>query len=227
MPITHRYYVQGMRMTLCLHSDSLFISPWVLTAFVALTEKELPFTVRAIDLDHNEQRSNDYLAQSVTGKVPVLQHDDFWLSESVAIAEYLAETFPFPHHPRLFPADLAARARCRQVMMWLRTDLAALRAERPTSTVFFKAAHAPSKALSSDAQVAAAELVRVAEALIPHHGPSLFPAWCIADTDLAMALMRLHQNNFALPPRLAAYTQAQWQRPAMQAFLQLPRPNTF
>lgn len=210
-------------MTLCLHSDSQYISPWVLTAYVALTEKQLPFSLRTIDLEQGEQRDADYRTRSLTGKVPVLQHDEFWLSESVAIAEYLAEMFPFPSHPRLFPADFPQRARCRQVMMWLRTDLVALRQERPTTTVFFPSARAFNLPLSSAGQAAADELVRVADALIPAGDQTLFPAWCIADADLAMALMRLHQNNHSLPPKLAAYTEAQWARPSLQAFLQLPR----
>ena len=114
---------------LTLYSDSFRDSPFVFTAFVALREKGLDFDLLDIDLRAGQHRQPDYVARSLTGKVPVLCHGDFWLSESMAIAEYLAETFPFPDHPRIFPANLQERARCRQVMMWLRTDLLALRKE--------------------------------------------------------------------------------------------------
>ena len=47
--------------------------------------------------------------------------------------------------------------------------------------------------------------------------------WCIADTDLAMMLMRLVHHGDDVPERLASYARAQWQRPAVQKWLQLPR----
>ena len=42
-----------------------------------------------------------YRDRSLTAKVPALEHDDFWLAESSAIAEYLEEAFPPPGHPAL------------------------------------------------------------------------------------------------------------------------------
>ena len=60
------------------------------------------------------------------------------LAESSAIAEYLEEVLPAPAHARLLPADVKNRARARQVMAWLRSDLGALRDERATVTMFFR-----------------------------------------------------------------------------------------
>lgn len=211
-------------MSLTLHTDSYRISPWVLTAWVALREKQLDFTLKDIVLEHGEQRQDDYLARSVLGKVPVLEHDEFWLSESVAIAEYLAETFAFPAHPRLWPADLRERGRCRQVMMWLRTDLAPLRRERPTTTLFYAAARTACLPLSAEAAAAARELVRVASQLVRPERETLFDAWCIADVDLGLTLQRLQKNGFPLPELLARYAAAQWARPSVREFLELPRP---
>lgn len=51
---------------------------------------------------------------------PRLTHGTFALNGSLPILEYLAESFPFPGHPRLFPADLRERAICRELMMALR-----------------------------------------------------------------------------------------------------------
>ena len=211
-------------MSLCLHTDSYRISPWVLTAWVALREKQLDFTLKDIALEKGEQRQAEYLARSVLGKVPVLEHAEFWLSESLAITEYLAETFPFPAHPRLFPADLRDRGRCRQVMMWLRTDLLALRRERPTTTLFYAAARAACLPLSGEALAAAKELVRTAGQLVQPGRETLFDAWCIADGDLALMLQRLLKNDYPLPESLQSYAAAQWARPAVREFLDLPRP---
>src|SRR5574340_909747 len=105
-----------------LYCEDLWDSPYVFTAFVALTAKGVRFHTIALALDKAEQRQPQYRDHSLTGKVPTLVDGDFWLSESTAIVEYLEERFPPPAHPRLLPADLRQRARARQVMSWLRTD---------------------------------------------------------------------------------------------------------
>lgn len=211
-------------MSLCLHTDLYRISPWVLTAWAALREKNLEFTLKDLDLDRGDQRQDDYLGRSLFGKVPVLDHDGYWLSESLAIAEYLAETFPFPGYPRLFPESLLDRGRCRQVMMWVRTDLAALRRERPTTTLFYEAARTAARPLSPEATTAASELVRVTSLLLKPGRDTLLDNWCIADVDLGLMLQRLLKNGYPLPEALKKYAQAQWERPSVRSFLELPRP---
>lgn len=210
---------------LTLYSDSFRDSPFVFTAFVALREKGLDFELLDIDLRAGQHRQPDYVARSLTGKVPVLCHGEFWLSESLAIAEYLAETFPFPNHPRLFPADLKERARCRQVMMWLRTELLALRKERPTSAIFYPHTRVELLPLSDEAQSRAEELVRLAGQLVPVGRQHLFDAWCIADADLMLMLQRLAATGYALPAPLGEYVEVQWNRPSSLAFRDLVRPS--
>src|SRR4051812_42288345 len=112
-----------MEPALTLYVDRFWISPYSLTAYVSLVEKELPFEVVELGLDRRDHHDAAYAAGSLTGRVPSLRHGDYWLSESSAIAEYLAETFPFPSHPRIFPADLSDRGRARQLMGWFRSDL--------------------------------------------------------------------------------------------------------
>jgi glutathione S-transferase len=53
-----------------------------------------------------------FLALNPAGKIPVLRHGDFVLTETQAIAAYLDEAFP---GPALQPADPAARGRLRQI----------------------------------------------------------------------------------------------------------------
>lgn len=209
-------------VTLRLHADAAHVSPWVFSAFIALREKELAFDRVDHSLPRGELRAAAFQERSLTGKVPVLEHDGWWLSESMGIAEYLAETFPFPKHPRLFPENLQERGRCRQVMLWLRTELAPLRDARPTTSIFHadRAARAP---LSPAAAESAAELVRVASLLVKPAASTLFGSWCIADADLALCLQRLRANGDALPLPLAEYADAQWQRPSVKEWLALPR----
>ncbi len=202
--------------TLTLYGDSFWISPYVFSCFVALREKGLPFTVTEVSLPAGEQRAPSYRERALTGKVPALVHGDFWLTESSAIVEYLDDVFPAPDHPTVLPAEPSARARARQVMAWIRSDLMALREERPTTTMFYAKAAAP---LSPAGDAAAAALLHVADALVPATSPHLFGAWSIADADLTFMLHRLLLNDHPVPARIAEYARAQWQRPSVQEWV--------
>ena len=109
-----------------LYSDSHWLSPYGFSCFVALREKEIPFDYVAVSLPDKEQQRPEFRDRGITGRVPALEHDDFWLAESSAIIEYLEDTFAPPKHPRVLPTDPRQRARARQVMAWVRSDLMAL-----------------------------------------------------------------------------------------------------
>lgn len=204
---------------LTLYVDSNYISPYAFSAFVALEEKGLPYALEPVSLADKAQRAPSYPAR--TGRVPALRHGDYVLAESQAIAEYLAESFPFPVYPRLFPADFKQRGICREVMSWVRSDLGPIREERPTHTVWYERATQP---LSEAARTAAARLIAAGERLVTEGRDTLFDAWCLADTDLSMMLMRLHRSGDALPKKLAAYVEANWARSSVQKWNALPRP---
>jgi len=203
-----------------LYVDSLYTSPYALSAFVALTEKGLPFTVKTVDLESGEQRLEAYAGRALTGRVPALVEGDFVLTESSAITEYLEESFPAPEYVSLYPQDRRQRAQARQIQAWVRSDLVPVRAERDTETVFFGKACSP---LSDNAQAAAAKLVHVAERFVA--GPNLFEHWTVADLDLTIMLNRLIMNGDAVPQKLKDYAAAQWQRPAVQQWLAFHQPS--
>lgn len=201
---------------LVLHVDSTFESPWAMSAFVACEEKGVPYTLKLVSLAAKETLAPAFQAR--THRIPALQRGAYWLAESTAIAEYLAENFPFPAYPRLFPENLDERGTCRELQAWLRTDLLALRQERPSSTLWGERATSP---LSAAGTEAAERLIEVALKLLAHGRPSLFAQWCIADVDLALALQRLLVNHHPLLPVLVAYAQAIWARPACEKWHRL------
>ena len=207
-------------MSLKLYIDNTFASPYAMSAFIALTEKKLPFTLETMDLAGGQCRLPEYRDFSLTARVPALVHDDFVLTESSAIAEYLDDAFPSPEHPALLPKDARKRARARQIQSWLRSDLLPIRTERNTESVFFKK---PVQPLSDEARACADKLIHACEQWID--GPNLFGRWSIADTDLAMMLNRLVLNGDTLPQRLRDYAAAQWQRPSMQQWLAHHQPG--
>jgi glutathione S-transferase len=212
-------------MTILLYGNSSWTSPYVLSCFVALRAMGLAFEVRDVALDRGAQWEPVYARQSLTARVPLLVDGDFALSESSAIDEYLDEAYPPPVHARLFPAGVRERARARQVMAWVRSDLMPIREERSSEYVFYPHdALAPPSPLSPDGLRAVGKLLAAAEQLVPPGSGPLFGSWCIADTDLAMMLQRLVKTGFDVPARIRAYADAQWERPAVREFCAHARP---
>jgi glutathione S-transferase len=203
-----------------LYAERFWYSPYGFTAYVALEEKGLPFETRVLDLDGGDQKKPEYRDRSLTARIPSIEHGGFSLSESTAIVEYLDEVFPTPRWPRLLPEDVRERARARQVMGWIRSDMLALREERSTATMFFAKANSP---LGPAAKSAAEKLLFVADRLISDERSSLFAAWSIADADLAFILHRLILNGDSVPERVKRYAEAQWKRPSVRAFVEHER----
>jgi glutathione S-transferase len=201
-----------------LYVDFNYLSPYAMSAFVALQEKAIPFEVIALDLASGAHREPAFAKASITQRVPTLVDGDFWLSESSAIGEYLDDRYP---GTPLYPADPQARARARQVQAWLRSDLMPIREERPTEVVFCGPVERP---LSAQAQASAARLFAAATELLGKDREYLFDRWSIADVDLALMLNRLLLNADSMPGHLAAYARRQWQRPSVQRWVNQKRP---
>lgn len=201
-----------------LWSDSDFFSPYVLSVYVALQEKSLPFTLKTVSLNDSEHLHPQWAGYGHTRRVPLLEIDDFQLSESSAIAEYLDERFAPPQWERLYPYDLQKRARARQIQAWLRSDLLPLREERATDVVFAGVKKPP---LTRAGEKSAAKLFDTASALLAHGQQNLFGEWCIADTDLALMLNRLVLNGDDVPQPLIDYAQFQWQRSSVLRYVAL------
>lgn len=201
---------------LTLYAESSWMSPWVFHAMVALEEKQLPYKLEVLSMPLTAEQRTRLQAQAVLGKVPALTHNTLTITESLAISEYIAEKFPYPASPRIFPADLGHRARSRQVMSFLRTGLFALREDRPTSSVFGRPTN---KVLSDKGKADADELVRLATTLIQPKATTMFDEYCIADSDLALCLMRLIANEDPVPPHLVDYCLAQFDRRSVKRFV--------
>ncbi|MND50705.1 Glutathione S-transferase YfcF [compost metagenome] len=194
------------------------VSAFAMSAFVALKEKQLSFELVTVDLKARENYLTTYRNLSLTCKIPTLVHDDFALSESSAIAEYLDELSP--GHKKLYPQDIRQRARARQLQAWLRSDLLVVRKERPFDLVYFGKKNT---VLSDEAQAAVERLFFVAGHLLEEGAEHLFGDWSIADTDLAIMLNRLVANGDPVPARLAAYVRRQWDRDSVRAWMDIER----
>ena len=96
------------------------LCPYAHRSRLALVEKQIPFTLIEIDLQHKPANFREI---SPAGKVPVLKHDDRRIWESAIINEYLEEVFPTP---ALLPKDPIQRAQARIWINFADTRLFAL-----------------------------------------------------------------------------------------------------
>lgn len=205
-----------MSPDLLLYGNDAWTSPYVLSCFVVLEEKGLPYELRLLSLEQKDHHRSGYRDATLTGKVPALQHGDFWLAESSAIDEYLEDAFPPPRYARLYPADPQGRARVRMVQALVRTDFLPLRKERATDTLFCGAPIAP---LSPDAQASAEHLLRIAGALVRSPDGFVAAHFSPADVDLSLMLMRLVANGDPVPEVLSAWARRTWERPSIRKWL--------
>ncbi|MEZ6028725.1 MAG: glutathione S-transferase family protein [Hyphomonadaceae bacterium] len=83
------------------------------------SESGIPLDYNLIDLFSDENRTDWYTRLNANQAVPVLEHDDFVLTESSAILKYLADLTDSPAYPKA----LRARARVNEVMDFFNTSM--------------------------------------------------------------------------------------------------------
>src|SRR3954470_7022177 len=86
----------------------------------ALNLKGVAYTERIVDLGKGEQLQPAYRALNPQGALPLLDHDGLRLTQSLAILEYLEETWP---QVPLLPTDAAGRARVRSLAQVTSADV--------------------------------------------------------------------------------------------------------
>lgn len=102
-------------------------SSWSLRPWMALAMAGIPFNETLIVLDQPDTKAK-IAAHTTAGRVPVLHHGKLTIWESLAILEYLAETFP---EKNLWPKALAARVVARAISNEMHAGFSALRSACP------------------------------------------------------------------------------------------------
>jgi glutathione S-transferase len=209
---------------LVLYVEAFYTSQWDLACYVALREKNLPFGVSTGFLNQGAGVLGELRAHTMAARVPALQHGDFWLSESLAIVEYLEDAFPPPVHTGLLPANLQKRARARQLSILCRVEVHELREERPSRMIFYPQLARNPKPLGSEAARQAAEVLDAVARLLEEGGPFLFGEFSIADVDVAFVLMRLIKTGHPVSDAVKGYAERVWARPSVREFIAHTRP---
>ena len=196
-------------------------SSWSMRPWVLLRQAGIPFEevlARFDSFDADSQFKATIAGISPTGKVPVLVDGDLTIWDTLAIAEYLAETYPEKH---LWPQDKAARARARSVCAEMHSGFTALRGACPMNIE----AHLPEVGalIWRDKPAVRADVQRLVEMwtglLEQHGGPMLFGAFTIADAFYAPVCMRLHSYGLPVPEHIQAYVQRVRALPGVKAWI--------
>jgi glutathione S-transferase len=182
---------------------------WSLRGWLLCRMAGLEFTERVIPSDDPTVRA-ELLALSPSFLVPKLEHDGVTVWDTLAIAEYLQETFP---EAGLLPADRKARAHCRAVCGELHSGFSNLRAALPMN---LRGSYPGFKVWAG----AQADIGRIAsiwrECLTTYGGPYLFGALSMADAMFAPECTRFATYEVALEPAAKAYCERILALPAMQ-----------
>lgn len=82
----------------------------------ALNYKQIPHDLIAVNLLNNEHKTQEYLKKNPFSYVPTLEIDGRYYTESLAMLEYLEESFP---KRNLLPSDPESRLLIRQLTLTL------------------------------------------------------------------------------------------------------------
>ena len=183
-------------------------SSWCLRGWLLCKLAGLEFTEEVVSLDDPGARA-ELLLLSPSFLVPSLTHDGVRVWDTLAIAEYLAETFP---RAGLLPTERKARAHCRAICGEMHSGFYNLRSALPMNLK----AHHPGFKVWAGAQ---ADIERVAalwrECLEAYGGPYLFGGLTMADAMYAPVCTRFLTYDVKLDAKCAAYCRSIMEWPAM------------
>ena len=194
-------------------------SSWSLRAWLALKQTGVAFAEVVIPLFQPTSKAT-ILNHSPSGKLPALRHGAVAVWESLAICEYLAETFP---GRQLLPADGEARAVARAVCAEMHGGFQALRSHLPMNV----RSSFPDRGVTPEVQV---DINRVAaiwrdcrKRFGAENGEFLFGHFTIADAMYAPVATRFRTYRIELEPDAQAYCDTLLGLSAMQDWLAAAR----
>lgn len=183
-------------------------SSWSLRPWLAMVKLGVAFEEVQVALDCTDSRER-LLSFSPAGKVPVLREGGVAIWDSLAILEFLAETYP-----ALWPEDRMVRAQARSVSAEMHSSFAALRGAMPMNC------RACGRQVKAGADVQR-DIDRIQAIWMDCRerfggdGPWLFGRFSAADAMYAPVVTRFKTYGVACPPVVAEYMNTLLTDPAM------------
>ena len=197
--------------SLTLYIGNKNYSSWSFRPWIAMTAAGIPFEEVVVPFDF--AAGNPRLkAFSPTGQVPVLQHGDLRVWQSLAIIEYVAELFP---EAEIWPKEREKRAVARAVSMEMLSSFKALRSACPMNIRRVKGKIALADGVMADV----ARIETIWRDLRAHSGgPFLFGAFSGADAMFAPVVSRLDVYDVVTAGDTLSYMTAVKAHPAWKAW---------
>jgi glutathione S-transferase len=197
--------------------SSWSMRPWVMlkNAGIAFEEVKLRFD----SMDAGSDFKNAIEKINPVGKVPVLVDGALTVWDTLAIAEYAAESFP---EKQLWPTDKAQRARARSICAEMHSGFTNLRG---ACMMNIEASLPEVGALIlRDKPAVVADVRRIetiwSELLIAHGGPYLFGSrFTIADAYFAPVCMRFKTYALSTKPQISAYIETIRNAPGVKEWI--------
>ncbi|MBC7371143.1 MAG: glutathione S-transferase family protein [Bdellovibrionaceae bacterium] len=185
------------------------LSTWSWRAWLALHSFQIPFEEVVIALDRPDTTKN-ILKYSPSKRVPCLIDNDFVVWDSLAILEYLSDKY---REKKMWPSDLKARARARNVVAEMHSGFAELRKLLPGNI---------KKRLNDfDYSSVREDVARIQQlwtecrAAYGTDGPYLFGAWSLADCYYAPVVFRFQTYGVKLDGVALEYSKTMLAHPSM------------
>jgi glutathione S-transferase len=190
-------------------------SSWSLRPWLVLKRTTVDFDEVVIPLYQPGSRET-ILKYSPSGRVPVLHHGAVTLWESLAICEYLAESFP---NFELWPKDPAARALARAASAEMHAGFGALREHLPMNI----RSSFPGRGVTPEVQADINRIMSIWRDCRTRFGEGqgefLFGNFTIADAMFAPVATRFRTYKVELERDADAYCDTIMAMPAMQEWI--------
>ena len=178
-------------------------SSWSPRGWLATSQSGIDFETELVRLSEPGSHAA-LLGHSPAGRVPVLEHGERVVWDSLAIIEYLAELCP---DAGLWPTDADARATARSIAAEMHAGFAALRANMPMNLRKALPGKGYAPGVADDiARIGA--IWREARGRFGQGGPFLFGHYSAADAMYTPVAARFRTYGVTLDPTCQAYADA-------------------
>jgi glutathione S-transferase len=205
-------------MSLTLVIGNKNYSSWSLRPWLFMRHHGLVFEEHRIPL-YREDSKPKLLAHSPAGKVPVLIDGDLVVWDSLAILEYLAESFP---ETEGWPTARADRAFARALAAEMHSGFQALRTHCAMNCRRTPAAKEVPDAVHQDVN-RIARIWQSCRERFAGQGPWLFGRFTITDAMYAPVALRFRIYRLDAGPAAANYVDTVLGHPAMQEWIEAGR----
>jgi glutathione S-transferase len=177
-----------MSITLILGNKNY--SSWSMRAWMLLRFLGVPFEERRIELYTASSRGDVKSLGGETGLVPVLRDGDTTIWDTLAITEYLYETYP-----QVWPEDRRLRARARSLSGEVHSSLNFMRDAMPVNT---RGRHRIAN-ITPSVQRDVERVIEIwSRCLAEHGGPWLLGEFCAVDVMFAPIVTRFQTYDVAV-----------------------------